>query len=137
MWLILSFGLLVHVLSLCPCMHRDVPADTVLLLLDALPAPLQSPGEAPSAEVVHTHIRSGEEEDHQGYDHHGVGTATTLLQLPALERLEDYLQEVSHTSQKMFAEPALMTASWIRGLFSLVMSCLLSSGMQAYISVWL
>lgn len=48
-------------------------------LLDALPAALQSPGEAASAEVVHAHVRAGEEEDHQGHDRHGVGTATTLL----------------------------------------------------------
>lgn len=62
--------------------------------LDALPAALQSPGEAASAEVVHTHVGARQEEDRQGHDHHGVGTATTHLQLPALERPEDYLQEV-------------------------------------------
>lgn len=66
----------------------------VCVLLDALPAALQSPGEAASSEVVHAHGRAREEKDHQGHDLHGVGTATAFLQLPALERPEDYLQEV-------------------------------------------
>ena len=63
--------------------------------LDALPAALQSPGEAASAEVVHTHPGAGEEEDHQGHDCHGAGTETQNMQLPALDGLEGCLQEVS------------------------------------------
>lgn len=65
--------------------------------LDALPAALQSPGEAAPAEVVHGDDGSGKEKDHQGNDHHCVGTATTFLQLPAVERPEDHLQEVTHS----------------------------------------
>lgn len=64
------------------------------LLSDALPAALQPPGETASAEVVHPDVRAREEEDRQGHDLHGVGTTAALLQLPALERLEDCLQEV-------------------------------------------
>lgn len=62
--------------------------------LDAIPAALQSPRKASSAEMVPAYLRAREEEDHQGNDHHGVGTTATHLQLPALERPQDYLQEV-------------------------------------------
>lgn len=82
----------------------------VCVLLDALPAALQSPGEAASSEVVHAHGRAREEEDHQGHDLHGVGTATAFLQLPALERPEDYLQEVG-AAPTIFTQPAQITLS--------------------------
>lgn len=72
----------------------------VCVLLDALPAALQSPGETAPAEVVHSHVRTWKEEDHQGNDLHGVVTTTALLQLPSLERPEDHLQEVSPTSAR-------------------------------------
>lgn len=68
------------------------------LWLDAIPAAVQSPGQTPSAEMVHAHVGSREEEDHQGDDHHGVGAAATYLQLPPMERSEDYLQEVGAAS---------------------------------------
>lgn len=63
----------------CVCVTK-CPSDLILCVLSAaLPAALQSPGEAASAEVVHANDGAGEEEDHPGHDHHGVSTATTLL----------------------------------------------------------
>lgn len=90
------------------------------LLSDALPAALQPPRETASAEVVHPDVRAREEEDHQGHDLHGVGTTAALLQLPALERLEDCLQEVS-VAPGAFAEAMCSTLSALQAAVSQVL----------------
>lgn len=92
------------------------------VLPDALPAALQSPGETASAKVVHSHVRPRKEEDHQGNDLHGVVTTTALLQLPALERPEDHLQEVDTPCTCCFP--------------GLCLHVTFSPGMPACISAW-
>lgn len=86
-------------MCVCVCVDDDSLFSHLTVLIscvspDALPAALQSPGETAPAEVVHSHVRPRKEENHQGNDLHGVVTTAALLQLPALERPEDHLQEV-------------------------------------------
>lgn len=90
------------------------------LLSDALPAALQSSRETTSAEVVHPDVRAREEEDRQGHDLHGVGATAALLQLPALERLEDCLQEAS-VAPGAFAEAMCSTLSALQAAVSQVL----------------
>lgn len=97
--LIKFLGINLMWISVCLCESSLLPRhgpgfplwQCPLVSLDALHAALQSPGEAASAEVVHVHVGTWEEEDHQGHDHHGAGTATPLLQLHAVERPKDCL----------------------------------------------
>ena len=65
----------------CVCVYKHITTSALraCVSLDALPAALQSSRETASAEVVHSHVRAGEEEDHPGHDLHGVVTTTPLL----------------------------------------------------------
>lgn len=47
--------------------------------VDAFSAALQSPREAPAAEVVPANAWAREEEDHTGHDHLGTGSKTTHM----------------------------------------------------------
>lgn len=62
---------------------------------DALPVAVQPAGEAAAAEMVHADGRAGEKEGGPRHDDAGAAQACALLQLPAVERSKNRLQEVA------------------------------------------
>lgn len=67
---------------------------------DALPAAIQPAGEAAAAEMVHADGRAGEKEGDPRHDDAGAAQAGPLLQLPAVERPKNRLQEVPTERQQ-------------------------------------